>query len=213
MKIKDIPLFLKPLFYLYGFLVGELVNFYYWLTRTTCKIKIINSSKLEDHAVFVLWHGNLNFYFSMTRNLKKQVWLNHPYAYMMPYYYLLKRLGTAHIALGSTGSSGKEAAQELLVYLKKGYSTVVALDGPYGPAHEAKSGAFYFALKAKIPLVPLKFSHNRCLTINTWDKKTFLIPFLSSLKVEVLDPLYIYTENEISESKIKIKAALNATKA
>lgn len=208
MKIQEIPFLLKPLFYLYGFLIGELVNFYYWLTRTTCKITFKNPEQLNKHAVFVLWHGKLNIYFSITRNLKKQVWLIHPYAYMMPYFYLLKRLGTAHISLGSTGSFGKEAARELYEFLMKGYSTLVALDGPTGPEYEPKSGAFYFALEAKIPLLPMNFYHKRCLTIKTWDKKTFLIPFVSSLEVEVLDPIFINSEAEIPVAKIKVKEVL-----
>lgn len=210
MKIQEIPPALKVFFNLYGFLIGELVAFYYWLARRTCKIEIIHPERLDEHAVFVLWHGNLNFFFTFTRDLKKQVWLTHPYAYMMPYYYLLKKLGTAHISLGSTGSAGKKAALELQEHLVKGFSTLVAVDGPYGPAHEPKSGAFYFALNTQIPIYPMKFTHQRCLQIKTWDKKTFMIPFVSSIQVEILNAIWVKSELEIDPAKLKIKKALGA---
>lgn len=208
MKIQEIPFYLKPFFNYYACVVGEFLYGWYWLTRKTCKIEITNAERLNEHAVFALWHGHLNFFFAYTESLKNEAWLNHPYAYILPYHYLLKKLGVVHIALGSSGSDGKKAAIELLEYLKKGHSTTVAVDGPYGPAHEPKSGAFHFAYDAKIPIYPVKCRGKNCLSIPTWDKKTFMIPFVSKLSVTIMDKIEVNQKDEISDCKKRLQEVL-----
>jgi lysophospholipid acyltransferase (LPLAT)-like uncharacterized protein len=54
---------------------------------------------------------------------------------------MLRFIGVKKIVLGSSGYSGKEAADQLVEYLKKGYSTVLSPDGPSGPAFQMKKGA------------------------------------------------------------------------
>jgi lysophospholipid acyltransferase (LPLAT)-like uncharacterized protein len=56
--------------------------------------------------------------------------MQHPTWYMKPSHVMLRFIGVKKITLGSSGYSGKEAADQLVEYLKKGYSTVILPDGP-----------------------------------------------------------------------------------
>ena len=57
--------------------------------------------------------------------------MQHPTWYMKPCHVLLGSMGVEKIILASTGHFGRKAADELVEYLKRGYSTVVMPDGPW----------------------------------------------------------------------------------
>jgi hypothetical protein len=82
---------------------------------------------------------------------------------MKPIHVLLHLMGVKKIILGSTGHSGRDAAELLVGYLRMGYSTVVNPDGPGGPAFALKKGVLHLSLKSNVPIVPLQFSSSSCM--------------------------------------------------
>jgi lysophospholipid acyltransferase (LPLAT)-like uncharacterized protein len=125
----------------------------------------------------------------------------HPAWYTKPVTVLLNLLGVQRFIIGSTGNDGRQAADELVTYLKDGYSTLIAPDGPRGPARSLKKGILHVALQSGVPIVPLRISATRCFRTNSWDRKKQPLPF-STIHVDVGSPMVVTTSTfeETSES-------------
>jgi hypothetical protein len=102
-------------------------------------------------------------------------------------------MGVKKIVLGSTGHSGRDAAELLVDYLRLGYSTVINPDGPNGPAFVLKKGILYLALESKVPIVPLRFSLSSYRELKTWDRKKFARPF-STIEMKIGEPIYVTSQ-------------------
>jgi lysophospholipid acyltransferase (LPLAT)-like uncharacterized protein len=125
---------------------------------------------------------------------------------MKPIHLLLRFTGVEKIILGSTGHYGREAADELVGYLKKGYSTVLLPDGPNGPPFVLKKGILHVSLQSQVPIVPVQFRASRFLESNTWDRKKFPFPF-STIRVQFGNPIQISKDN-FDEAYDEITSAL-----
>jgi hypothetical protein len=113
---------------------------------------------------------------------------------MKPSHVMLRFVGVKKIILGSSGHSGRKAADELVIYLKNGYSTVILPDGPSGPPFKMKKGIFHIALQSNIPVVPIRFEARPCFVSPNWDCRRWPIPF-SEIKVIVEEAIHITEEN------------------
>src|SRR3954464_10880999 len=141
LRVDNIPWHLKPFFLAYGYSIGMLMFLWARLIKATCTIKFAGAALPKDAAVvYCIWHHDLLPYFAVFSKGNKQVWMNHPAWYMKPVHVLLHLTGVEHICLGSSGNSGKEALANVTSYLKQGYSTTIASDGPAGPPQELKPG-------------------------------------------------------------------------
>jgi hypothetical protein len=103
-------------------------------------------------------------------------------------------MGVKKIILGSTGHSGREAAERLADHLRQGYSTVLNPDGPHGPAFVLKKGILHLSLKSGVPVVAVRFLSSSFRELRTWDRKKLSYPF-SKIKMEIGDPIQITNEN------------------
>ena len=99
------------------------------------------------------------------------------YSSMKPCHVLLRLMGVEKIILGSTGHSGRKAADQLVEYLKRGYSTVVMPDGPNGPPFILKKGILHMSLQSGVPIVAMQFISSDYFEFNTWDRKKLSYPF------------------------------------
>jgi lysophospholipid acyltransferase (LPLAT)-like uncharacterized protein len=120
--------------------------------------------------------------------------MQHPIWYMKPIHVLLRLMGVKKIIMGSTGHSGREAADQLLDHLRQGFSTVLNPDGPHGPAFVLKKGILHVSLKSGVPVVAVRFSSSGFRELNTWDRKKLSHPF-STIEVEIRDPIHVTEEN------------------
>ena len=125
------------------------------------------ASKNSNH-IFSLWHGFVPLGLTVATpkipavlDRAPQAWMQHPVWYMKPIHVLLRLMGVKKIILGSSGHSGRDAADLLVDYLRLGYSTVINPDGPDGPALVLKKGILHLSLKSKVPIVPLRFSSSK----------------------------------------------------
>ena len=208
-RVDNVPFYLKPFFWLYGYGCGIFLYAYTRLLTITCRITFVGSPLPENTpAVFCIWHSDLALYFGVFSRVDKHVWMNHPAWYMKPIHVLLRLTGVEHICLGSSGNSGKAALDNVVNYLKQGYTTTIASDGPAGPANQLKPGVLWMSRDAGVPVVPMRFTASRGFRIGGWDRK--FLPFLfSEIKVYVGECIYV-TESNLNESSEKITKHLNA---
>ena len=203
LRVDNIPWYIKPFFLLYGYGAGVFLYGYLWLMNTTCKIKFTGASlPQESAAVYCIWHTDLVFYFTVFPKVEKQIWMNHPAWYMKPIHVLLSLTGVEHICLGSSGNSGKVALEKVIGYLKHGYSTAIASDGPAGPAKELKPGVLFMSRDANVPVIPLRFLCSNSFRLGGWDRK-FIPSLFSEITVVVGEAIQVEKDNlEISASAI-----------
>lgn len=201
LRVDNIPWYLKPFFWLFGYGIGVFYFVYSWLMHATCKIKFTGAPIPQSSAaVYCIWHKNLLLYFTVFPKVKKQVWMNHPAWYMKPVHVLLYLTGVEHICLGSSGNSGKAALEKVIAFLKQGYSTTVACDGPAGPPQELKPGVLFMSRDAGVPVIPLHFSCSRGRRIGGWDRK-FAPSLFSEITVTAGEPVYVTDENIEASAK------------
>lgn len=202
-RVDNVPIFIRPQFYLYGYGLALLLYFYFLILRVTTKVEIVGEEKLAENSnhIFSLWHSFVPLGLTAVTPIipnaldaAPQAWMQHPVWYMKPIHVLLHLMGVKKIILGSTGHSGRDAAELLVGYLRMGYSTVVNPDGPGGPAFALKKGVLHLSLKSNVPIVPLQFSSSSCLELNTWDRKKFPRSF-STIVMKIGEPIYVTSDN------------------
>jgi len=202
-RVDKVPIIIRPQFYLYGYGLGVLLFFYLLILRVTTKVKIVGRERLKKNSnhIFALWHSFVPVGLTSATPLipavldhVPQAWMQHPIWYMKPIHVLLRLMGVKKIILGSTGHSGRDAAELLVDYLRLGYSTVINPDGPNGPAFIPKKGILHLSLNSNVPIVPLRFSSSSYLELNTWDRKKFAYPF-STIEMQFGEPIYVTSDN------------------
>ncbi len=214
-RVDTVPVLLLPAFYLYGYGLGLLLFAYYAVQRATIRLRVAGGDSLAETAnyIFCHWHGCTPL--SLQSNVlslasflgqRPHVWMQHPSWYMKPIHVLLGLIGVKRIVLGSTGHGGREAADELVDYLRAGYSTVLLPDGPSGPARVLRKGILHIALASGVPIVPLSVTASRCVRTRSWDRKQHPVPF-STLRVQVGRPISV-TETTFREAEVHVSAAL-----
>jgi lysophospholipid acyltransferase (LPLAT)-like uncharacterized protein len=179
-RVDAVPPALLPPFLLYGHGVGLLLYAYFWLVRRSAVVVHEGQAALDpnENYIFCGWHQSLwPCLLTLTRAHPAQhVWLTNPDWYVKPVHVLLQRMGI-ELILGSTGRSGRQAADRLLVRLCQGASTVLAPDGPEGPAHHIHKGALHLSMQSGLPIVPLRFHCSRRVVLPGWDRQELPLPF------------------------------------
>ncbi|MBI5042943.1 MAG: DUF374 domain-containing protein [Nitrospirae bacterium] len=207
-KVDNVPLILQPVFYLYSYFVALILVVYTLIVHFTSKIEIVGQEHLDAQRnyIFCYWHTFVPLYGCVFLRNRSHVWMQHPFWFMKSIHLFLRFRGAKKIILGSTGHSGREAADELVEYLKKGYSTVLLPDGPSGPAFVAKKGMLHISLQSQVPIVPMQFKASKAFESHGWDRKKWPMPF-STIKVRFGKPILISDDN-IDEAYGEITKAL-----
>ena len=194
--VNEVPLILKPMFYLYGYGIAFIGFIYCLLVHLTSKIVLIGRERLEPRSnyIFCFWHSFIFLYFAVFMRNRHHAWMQHSTWFLKPSHVILRFIGVGEIILGSTGHSGKRAADQLVECLKKGYSTVILPDGPSGPPFIMKKGALHISLQSNVPIAPMRFQTSTSLEIPYWDRRKWPLPF-SRITVEFGEPIQITREN------------------
>ena len=202
-QADKVPIIIRPQFYLYGYGLGLFLFLFLLSLRLTTKVKISGREKLRKNAnhIFCLWHSSGLLAFTSGTPLipsvldrSQQAWMQHPSWYMKPIHVLLRLMGVERIILGSTGHSGREASDQLVECLKRGYSTVVLPDGPNGPPFILKKGILHMSMQSGVPIVAIQFVASKFVEFKTWDRKKMSYPF-SSIKMKIGNPIQITGDN------------------
>jgi lysophospholipid acyltransferase (LPLAT)-like uncharacterized protein len=214
-RVDNVPIAFRPIFYLYGYGIGVLLFFALLLLRAAIKVEITGRENLEPHPnhIFCLWHsfvllGLLSAVPNIPKALDRTLhaWMQHPSWYMKPVHVCLRLLGVQTIILGSTGHSGRGAADQLVEYLRRGYSTLLNPDGPQGPAFVLKKGIIHMSLQSGVPIVALQFSPSRFFELKTWDRKKLPLPF-ANIAMRITNPIQVTSDN-FSEGLSAVTEAL-----
>jgi lysophospholipid acyltransferase (LPLAT)-like uncharacterized protein len=188
-------------FLVYGYVLGFLWFMGLLLLRLTLAVRVTGAKNLsaDSNYIFCIWHeaGPLSFQwwtprFPLYMRHRPHAWMQHPAWYTKPVGVLLNLIGVRQLVLGSTGNGGRRAADELVAYLKAGYSTLIAPDGPSGPARTMKKGVLHMALQSGVPIVPLRVAATRSFRSKSWDRKMQPLPF-STIHVVVGAPMLVTT--------------------
>jgi len=92
---------------------------------------------------------------------------------------------------GSSGRGGRDALDEMIDALRRGgVSAGVIVDGPRGPALEAKSGALVLARATGLPIVPGTWWARPLVRVGSWDRTIVPRPF-SRIAFAFAEPLFV----------------------
>lgn len=95
--------------------------------------------------------------------------------------YVLRRFGF-ETARGSSSRGGSSALRGLMRLARRGWSPVIAVDGPRGPVHKAKPGVLELARVTGLPVFPCAMACSRSIPLHrSWDLTDLPTPFAKVL--------------------------------
>jgi len=113
---------------------------------------------------------------------------------------------------GSSNDSGKEALYKVIEEVKSGKNFCIIPDGPKGPYHKFKVGAFVTAKRASKPLILMRVRYDKFYTFEkSWDKFKLPYPF-SKIYIYYSEPIVINsdaTNDEINQLIEKSEIIMN----
>jgi lysophospholipid acyltransferase (LPLAT)-like uncharacterized protein len=102
---------------------------------------------------------------------------------------VIKRFGYG-TARGSSTRGGGRALAEMAQCLDNGLEVAFTIDGPRGPAYEAKPGAVTLARHTGQAVLPFHIAIDRGIELSTWDRLKVPLPFTRAL-VLIAEPIYV----------------------
>jgi lysophospholipid acyltransferase (LPLAT)-like uncharacterized protein len=117
------------------------------------------------------------------------------------------------VVRGSSSRRGMAGLMALGRRLKEGFSVGMAVDGPRGPAFEAKSGIVVLARRSGSPIVPITAAFRRSLELKrVWDRFLIPLPFARAL-VAYGEPILVArkaTSEEMRRATARLTDSLRA---
>ncbi len=161
-------------------------------------------------AVFGFWHGRILPTVTYLRDsgLVALVSQNFDGEWIAR---IVTRLGFDTVR-GSSSRGANSAVRQLIRATRSGRSTLFALDGPRGPAREAKDGAIWLAMATSVPILPLHAEGEHHWTVNSWDRTQVPRPF-SRVALVIGEPISVPREVDdasIDEQRARLERALAA---
>jgi lysophospholipid acyltransferase (LPLAT)-like uncharacterized protein len=136
--------------------------------------------ELGRPILYAFWHGRqlalfkanpearLTVMTSLSRDGEMQSWV-------------CRRFGLK-VVRGSSSRRGFAGLMALGRHLREGFSVGMAVDGPRGPAFEAKSGIVVLARRSGSPIVPITAGFKRALDLKrAWDRFLIPLPFTRAM--------------------------------
>jgi len=117
---------------------------------------------------------------------------------------VIKRFGYG-TARGSSTRGGGRALAEMATCLDNGLEVAFTIDGPRGPAYEAKPGAVTLARHSRQAILPFHIDVQKRVRLGSWDRLTVPMPF-SRAVVLISEPIYV--PNEASGDEVRDKQAM-----
>jgi lysophospholipid acyltransferase (LPLAT)-like uncharacterized protein len=209
--ITDVLAPVRPLHNAYSYLAAAALYCYARTVRATSSINIVGESMIDESATYIYcyWHTFTPLYFCVFPHHTDHAWMQHP-AWMVKHVHIMVRMiGVRYLVYGSTGHSGREAADLIVSMLRHGCSTALMPDGPRGPSGILKDGVLHISRESGVPIVPIRFRVSRCIRMRGWDHKHFPCPF-SKISVEFGTPIQV-TDANFSQARHQVATELGET--
>ena len=206
--VDNVPLALRPFHDAFSYSLGSFLFAYSRLVYFTSRKEVVGRERIETRSnyIFCYWHVFMPMAICLFYRPRQHVWMLHP-AWLAKHVSIVARLfGVEQIVFGSTGHRGREAADEVIEYLKEGFSTVVFPDAPRGPRFVAKDGVLHMSLKSGVPIAPVRFWVSRYVELKGWDRKRIPWPF-NAMGAEFQLPILV-TEKNFDEARERLIEAL-----
>lgn len=199
----------SPVFQWFLAFVLTIINL---IIRFTCRIEYIHKEyrdetlKVNDQAIFTLWHGRL---FMMPLLFPRKI---RVYALISAHAdgRIIKNTAAFQGIKTITGSSSKGGAaalREMVSKFKTGHSLFITPDGPKGPRMQAQLGAVEVARLTGGAIIPCAISAQKGKIVNSWDK--FLIPRpFSTIYIRFGEPIHVINKEEREEKRLELEAAM-----
>jgi lysophospholipid acyltransferase (LPLAT)-like uncharacterized protein len=154
-------------------------------------LRIRLNDTIPNNAVIAFWHGKMfaGWYLASRRGAR-------PVALVSPskdgniLTSVLHRWGY-EVERGSSSKSGLEALERAIARVRAGECdrVVITPDGPRGPIHRLKRGAFLAAQELDLPVYFLTIRYHKAKTLGrSWDRFEIPLPFSKvSVNVKELD--------------------------
>jgi len=168
-------------------MILRLLPFFTTLLAKTLRISW-QGEALPEQAIIVFWHGDmLAGWYSVRKRrpialVSKSKDGNFLAAVLQAWGYTLSR--------GSSKKNGMEALEFAMQSLKTGGrdTLVITPDGPRGPRHVYKRGAFIASRELDLPLFHLHMDYSSRKTLKSWDQFEVPMPFSKvTIRVERVD--------------------------
>lgn len=191
-------------------LYGLLVYYIIMLIKLTLKVEIIGKENMKEDEPYVLalWHNKVVATILALGFIKKRAGLASPSADGELISVPLEKLGYKMIR-GSSGRDSVKGLVQLIKAVKEGYTIGTPLDGPKGPAFEAKQGMIYVAQKSGKPMVFMGAAYSKKWILSkTWDKCQIPKPFSKVICV-ISEPMMVSKDVPVEEYKEIVEKKLN----
>lgn len=129
-----------------------------------------------ERMVFCLWHDELFPLMRVKRGLDI-VTVVSPSRDGELLARVLERLGLRTVRGSSTRGGLKALLGASRLMKQHGVHACITVDGPMGPRHKAKDGAFFLSSHADAWIVPIRILSRPALRLPTWDKLKLPVPF------------------------------------
>lgn len=170
-------------------------------TLVARSLRLKFDGEIPERAVIIFWHGKMFAgWFASAR--KHRSYSPKPVALVSPskdgdiLSSVLNRWGY-RVERGSSSRSGLEALQRAMTRVRAGECDriVITPDGPRGPIHRLKRGAFLAAQELQLPVYFLRIHYRSAKVLGkSWDKFEIPLPFSGvQIKVEAI-PLDDYPD-------------------
>lgn len=172
----------------------------------TCRKELVGHERLRGLESVILcgWHVAAIPYATAYLHFdRKIVYLTLEDWRTWPIHWLLRRMRIGPMVT----LDSPEPVQQIVGYLKQGYSTVVTPDGPAGPPKILRKGVLQMALKSGVPIIPVQAeAPHACVFFWSWDQKRIPLPF-SKVTIRFGEPIYV-TEDSLDKARERLQTAL-----
>jgi lysophospholipid acyltransferase (LPLAT)-like uncharacterized protein len=202
---------------------GECIYLYHWLTMRTAtwqvegKVNITEARANGRPLLFTFWHG------------QTPLFIMYGHRFMDPRRFslimvgderqdvlarLARRIGaTAHAVdmQGNPVAAGR-ATLQVIKALRQGRDSMIAPDGPDGPAYEAKDGVAFLARKAEANIMPVGVWTQQAYQRKRWDH--YLIPYpFARIQIVFGRPILVNKSDHSPELLAQVTEALYEARA
>ena len=190
-----------------------IVYFLVKLIHKTLRYEVVGTNYLKETPqnsyAIASWHHNV--FLAITSLIGQNVCLMVSPSFDGDIITWIARKLNLSTVRGSSSREGKSALLKLYRFLSQSGHIAIAVDGPRGPAFQAKPGIVFLAKKKQIPILPMVSIASRYWTLHkTWDRFRIPKPF-ATVHIYFASPILVHQTTDIKHAQKQLEIALHQT--